>query len=177
MTPPGTDRRRHGDERGIGYQMAAALAADGSPVAGPDVDGSNADSLREATPGRVAFDECDVSDPDDVERAVDGVVDRWDRVDILANNAAVATFAPFERQSLDDTRRGFEVSYVGYRDTTSAVLPRMRARGWGSSTTRVPRRPSSVIRGSRGTRRPRGPSRRSPARSGWSCGARACGVP
>lgn len=133
MRPPQKDRVVviTGANAGIGYHMTAALVGDGYRVAGLDIDGENVDSLREAAPERVEFYECDVSRTDDVERAISGTLDRWDRVDILVNNAGVANFAPFEEQSLEDTRREFDVNYFGCLRTTRAVLPHMRARDEG----------------------------------------------
>ena len=40
-------------------------------------------------------------------------------------------FAPFEEQTIDGTRREFEVNYFGYVRTIRAVLPHMRARNEG----------------------------------------------
>ena len=56
------------------------------------------------------------------------MLDEWGRIDILVNNAAVFNFGPFEDQTLDDTRREFEVNYFGCVRTIRAVLPHMKAR-------------------------------------------------
>lgn len=120
-----------GANEGIGHHMATALVEDGYRVAGLDVDVSNLALLRDTAPDRVAFFECDVSETADVERTVDEIVDRWGRIGVLVNNAAVAAFAPFEAQSPADTRREFEVNFFGYLRTTRAVLPHMRARDEG----------------------------------------------
>ena len=120
-----------GANEGIGYHMLAALLEDGYRVAGLDVDGGNLRSLEDDSPDRVRYYECDVTSTEDVERAIDAVVDRWGRIDVLVNNAATFNFAPFEEQTLADTRREFEVNYFGYVRTIRAVLPHMRARGGG----------------------------------------------
>ena len=120
-----------GANEGIGYHMLAALLEAGYRVAGLDIDGDRLRSLQEAYPGRVRYDECDVTADDDVRNAIDGVLNEWDGIDVLVNNAAVFNFAPFEKQTLNDTRREFEVNYFGYVRTIRAVLPHMRARGEG----------------------------------------------
>ena len=120
-----------GANEGIGYHMLASLVERGYRVAGLDIDGEHIRSLQETHPGRVQYFECDVTSDDDVRTATDGVLDQWGRIDILVNNAAVFNFAPFEEQTLADTRREFEVNYFGYVRTIRAVLPRMRARGEG----------------------------------------------
>lgn len=120
-----------GANRGIGHQMLTALVDDGYRVAALDVDGENVRALRDGHPDQVRFYDCDVRDADEVAAVTTDVIDRWDRIDVLVNNAAVATFAPFDRQTLADTRREFEVNVFGYLRLIRAVLPHMRARGRG----------------------------------------------
>ena len=120
-----------GANEGIGYHLLTALLEDGYRVAGLDVDGGRLRPLEESRPDRVEFHDCDVTSDDDVRAAVDGVVERWGRIDVLVNNAAIFDFAPFEEQTIDDTRREFEVNYFGYVRTIRAVLPHMRARDEG----------------------------------------------
>ena len=120
-----------GANEGIGYHMLASLLERGYRVAGLDVDGGNLRSLEEAHPDRVRFRECDVTEDEAVEAAIEAVLEEWDRIDILVNNAAVFTFAPFAEQTLADTRREFEVNYFGYVRLIRAVLPHMRARNEG----------------------------------------------
>ena len=120
-----------GANEGIGYHMLTALLEDGYRVAGLDINGGQLRSLQEAHPGRVRYVECDVTADDDVRTAIDKVLDQWGQIDVLVNNAAVFNFAPFEDQTLADTKREFEVNYFGYVRTIRAVLPHMRARGTG----------------------------------------------
>lgn len=120
-----------GANEGIGYHMLAALADDGYRVAGLDIEGEHVRALRETRPDRVRFVECDVTVDDDVEAAVEGVLEEWDRIDILVNNAAILNFGFFDEQTIEDARRAFEVNYFGYLRTIRAVLPHMRARGGG----------------------------------------------
>lgn len=120
-----------GANEGIGYHMLAALVDDGYRVAGLDVDGEHVRSLREEFPAQVRFHECDVTSDEDVEAAIQAVLDEWGRIDILVNNAAILNFGFFENQTLADARRVFEVNFFGYLRTIRAVLPHMRARDEG----------------------------------------------
>ena len=120
-----------GANGGIGRHMLASLLEDGYRVAGLDVEGGHVESLRESHPDRVRYFECDVTADDDVERSIAEVLEAWGRIDVLVNSAAVFTFAPFDEQTLEDTRREFEVNYFGYVRTIHAVLPHMRERGDG----------------------------------------------
>lgn len=120
-----------GANRGIGYHMLRGLVDDGYRVAGLDVDGGNLEPLEEAHPDRIRYEPCDVTETDDVEAAIDAVVEAWDRIDILVNNAGIAHFARYEERSLEDARCEFEVNYFGGQRTIQAVLPHMRRHGGG----------------------------------------------
>lgn len=120
-----------GANEGIGYHVLTALLENGYRVAGLDIDGENLRSLQDRYPERVRFCECDVTADEDVQMAIDEILDQWGKIDILVNNAAIFEFAPFEEQSLADTRREFEVNYFGYVRTIRAVLPHMKTRNEG----------------------------------------------
>lgn len=120
-----------GANEGIGYHMMTALLEDGYRVAAVDVNGDNVRDVRDRSPDRVRYYECDVADTDDVDATVADVIDRWGTIDILVNNAAVANLAPFHEQTPADTRREFDVNFFGYLRLIRAILPHMRARGDG----------------------------------------------
>jgi NAD(P)-dependent dehydrogenase (short-subunit alcohol dehydrogenase family) len=120
-----------GANDGIGYHLTAALVDDGYRVAGFDVEGSNLRALAETHPDRVRHYDCDVTDEAAVDAAVEDVVERWGRIDVLVNNAAVFELGRFEERSVAGIREEFEVNLFGYLHTVRAVLPHMRARGEG----------------------------------------------
>ena len=120
-----------GANNGIGFHMAAALLEERYRVAGFDLSGENLAALQETYPDRLLFWRCDVTDEAQVEAAVEAVVQRWGRIDVLVNNACLAIFKPFEEKTLEETRREFEVNYFGYVRTIAAVLPQMKAQGGG----------------------------------------------
>ena len=112
-----------GANSGIGLALARALDADGRRVAGLDLAGDRLAGLR--------FLRCDVTDPAEVDAAVDAVVCDWGRIDVLVNNACLAVFAPFEERDLATTRREFEVNFYGYLHLIAAVVPHMKRQGGG----------------------------------------------
>lgn len=120
-----------GANEGIGYGMLTTLLEDGYRVAALDVDGEHVRPLQETFPGRVHFYDCDVTVDGDVETTITDVIDRWGKIDVLVNNAAILNFGFFDDQTLADTRRTFEVNYFGYLRTIHAVLPHMLARNEG----------------------------------------------
>lgn len=120
-----------GANEGIGYHMLTSLIEDGYRVAGLDINGENLQSLQGRYPERVRFLECDVTEDADVEAAVETIIDEWGQIDILVNNAGIFNFDLFEDQTLEDTKREFEVNYFGYVRLIHAVLPHMRERNEG----------------------------------------------
>lgn len=120
-----------GANRGIGYHMLQGVREDGYRVAGLDLDGDNLEPLAAEHPDRVRFERCDVTEPDEVEGAIEAVLEAWDRIDVLVNNAGIARFDRFEDSSVADARQEFEVNYFGGQHAIRAVLPHMRRRDSG----------------------------------------------
>jgi NAD(P)-dependent dehydrogenase (short-subunit alcohol dehydrogenase family) len=70
---------------------------------------------------------CDVTD----EAAVIDTFSAIGAVDVLVNNAGMSMSAPVHRTSLADWNHAFAVNATGGFLCTRAVLPAMRAGGWG----------------------------------------------
>ena len=75
--------------------------------------------------------ELDVCDDGSVNRAVQQVLEKAGRIDVLINNAGVGLMAVAEELQLDDLRRLYETNIFGLLRVTQAVLPHMRARKSG----------------------------------------------
>lgn len=75
--------------------------------------------------------ELDVSDDTSVDRAVKEVLVRAGRIDVLINNAGVASAGVTEAFTPDQAKVVFNTNVVGLLRTTRAVLPAMRAQGNG----------------------------------------------
>jgi NAD(P)-dependent dehydrogenase (short-subunit alcohol dehydrogenase family) len=102
-----------GGTRGIGAAIAARFA-----MAGDDV-------------VAVGRGECDVTDEDSVA----ALFARVGAVDVLVNNAGVASSAPLARTTLDDWRAHNDVNATGAFLCTRAALPGMLERGSGRIVT------------------------------------------
>jgi L-rhamnose 1-dehydrogenase len=87
-----------GATRGIGRAIALRFGQEGARVAvvGRDQEmGGETVRVIEAAGGQAAFLPTDVSDSALVQAMVDAVVDRWGRIDVLVNNAAICPFEDF----------------------------------------------------------------------------------
>ncbi len=119
-----------GTSRGIGAAIARTFAQEGALVTGVDVledAGRRVAAGVVAAGGAMTFVRGDVSDEDDVRRAVDGVLAEHGRVDVLVNNAAVQKEARLVDVTLDDFHRVVNVNLLGYFLFCRAVLPSMVA--------------------------------------------------
>jgi 3-oxoacyl-[acyl-carrier protein] reductase len=78
-----------GAARGIGFAIAARLAADGARVAVVDLDGAAAETAARRLGSQTVAVTADVTRTADVDRAVKVPLDRWGRLDIVVNNAGI----------------------------------------------------------------------------------------
>jgi len=120
-----------GAGNGIGLGMTKALLSDGYRVAALDLQTEKLKDLEGTSTGQLLVQTCDITDAGQVTGCVHAIQEKWDRVDVLVNNACLAIFAPFEQKSVEDTRREFEVNYFGALNMIQAVLPIMKAQASG----------------------------------------------
>jgi short-subunit dehydrogenase len=69
---------------------------------------------------------CDVVDDASVQDAVDEVLSRAGRIDLLVNNAGIGLLGGAEESTVAQARALFEVNVFGTMRMTNAVLPAMR---------------------------------------------------
>lgn len=78
-----------GAARGIGFAVAARLAADGARVTVVDLDGAAGEAAAKRLGSQAVAVTADVTRTADVDRAVKVPLDRWGRLDIVVNNAGI----------------------------------------------------------------------------------------
>ena len=120
-----------GANNGIGFHMTEALLQLGYLVAGFDLANDNLISLQQSFPENLMLCKTDVTKDVEINDSVKTVIDKWEKVDILVNNACLAVFSLFEQKDIEDTKREFDVNYFGYVRMIAAVLPYMKARKKG----------------------------------------------
>ena len=119
-----------GSGRGMGVDIAKAALAAGHAVVAT---ARNTDTARAAL-GRdngLLVVKLDVTDPADAGAAVKAAVERFDRIDVLVNNAGNFYAGFFEEISPEDFRAQVETTLFGPLNVTRAVLPIMRAQRSG----------------------------------------------
>jgi len=120
-----------GAARGIGAAIAERLARDGACVAVADVDLTTA-TEHAARIGRGFAVRLDVADPESARQAVEAVLQRAGRLDVLVNNAGIAGMsAPVADYPIDEWRRILSIDLDGVFYCCKAALPHMLERGSG----------------------------------------------
>ena len=120
-----------GASRGLGMQIAQALAAEGAQVALLARYG-DAVAIAAARIGTAAMGiVCDVSDSASVNAAFEQIAARFGRIDILVNNAAVTELHRVEHASDDSIQKEIAVNLMGPIFCIRAAVPHMRSAGGG----------------------------------------------
>ena len=124
-----------GAANGIGKACAQRFAQEGAFVACLDVtDELNqaiAEEVRSFGTGAIAL-HCDVTDPESIKAAVDTVMEKWGRVDVLVASAGIYTGAPLVEVSLKQWNRLIDINLTGVFLTNQAVAPIMMKQKSGS---------------------------------------------
>ncbi len=83
-------------------------------------------AIQAIAPDRVAALQLDVNDVSQIEEAVDKVMKRFGKVDVLINNAGYGTVGAIEETPEDELRAQMETNFFGAMAVTKALLPHMR---------------------------------------------------
>ena len=121
-----------GASSGIGQATAIQIAQ-----AGHHVYGTTRKTQRQGE--RITFDGggfieivlLDVTNDESCQRAVQYVIDKETRINVLINNAGYGIAGPIESTTVDDASRQFNTNLFGCLRMCNEVLPHMRATGGG----------------------------------------------
>jgi len=117
-----------GAGRGIGRATALALANEGVAVGLIARTEKEIEQLAKeirSLRGRAAFAVADVSDPKQVEAAVQKLTDELGTIDILINNAGIGKYGKFMELETEDWQNMLNINLMGMVHMTKAVLPQM----------------------------------------------------
>jgi NAD(P)-dependent dehydrogenase (short-subunit alcohol dehydrogenase family) len=121
-----------GGGSGIGQATAMRLAAEGGRSAVVDIDEAAAkrtvELIAQAGGAAIAI-HGDVSDAASVRSAVETVVGRWNRIDVVVNNAAMMTFKPAVELSEDEWDRVLAVNLRSVFLFSKFSIPHMSEHG------------------------------------------------
>lgn len=121
-----------GAANGIGEVIASRLARAGAHVYLADLNLDAADAAAKRIGENASSLQMDVASDASVKEAVDAVLQREGKIDIVVNNAGLAgKAAPTWEQGDEDWHRVMNVNIHGPFYLCRAVLPHMHSRGYG----------------------------------------------
>jgi len=123
-----------GGSRGLGLVLARHICDEGGQVALLARDAeelSRAKADLAARGGRVLTVECNLLDRDQIQAAVRKVIDHFDRIDILINNAGIIEVGPLDHMTREDYERAMRLHFWAPYELVSQIVPEMRLWGGG----------------------------------------------
>lgn len=125
-----------GGARGIGKNIAIALAEAGADVAIVDLDikeaKKTASSIQKATGQRTLAIQTDVTKADEVQHMIDQIIEQFGTIDIAFNNAGICINVPAEEMTLEQWQKVIDINLTAVFLTSQAVGRVMLKQGSGS---------------------------------------------
>lgn len=124
-----------GGNRGLGLEIGKALAEAGASIAVASRDTERNEQacqlLRDSYGVKAVACRCDVTEPDQVEQAVERVNSELGQIDILVNSAGINVRGAIEDISFEDFDRVQRVNVSGSWLMCRSVVPVMKRNGYG----------------------------------------------
>jgi pyridoxal 4-dehydrogenase len=118
-----------GAARGIGKAIAEKLHAEGASVASVDLNGDGATETASQLDGLAI--QADISSEEDTLRMARETLDRYGKIDVLVNAAAIVPFISWDDVDFAYWRKLLSVDLDGAYLVSRAVEPAMREAGYG----------------------------------------------
>ena len=121
-----------GGSKGIGKATAVLFADEGAKVI---ITGRNEEDLKDTvskTSGEIEYLLSDVSNEEDCKTTVEYTINKYGKVDILFNNAGIATMGATHETSVEDWSRTFDINVKGSFMMAKEVIPHMIKNGGGA---------------------------------------------
>lgn len=120
-----------GGASGIGRAIAERLAGEGLTVVIADRRLSDAQATSDAIGGKALAVTCDVTSQDSIATAIQDIVAKTGRIDVLVNSAGQFDMLPFLDVTPESYERVFSVNVAGLLFMTQAVARQMIEQGDG----------------------------------------------
>jgi NAD(P)-dependent dehydrogenase (short-subunit alcohol dehydrogenase family) len=118
-----------GAAQGIGRAIAEKLHEEGAAVAAVDLNGEGAGEVASRLDGLAI--EADIASERDAERMASATLERYGKIDVLVNAAAIVPFIPWDEVDFAYWRKLLSVNLDGAYLVSRAVEKPMRDAGYG----------------------------------------------
>lgn len=116
---------------GIGFEYCKAFAEHNCRVFASDIQQRMHDML-DLSSEKIEKLELDVSSSESVKSAIENIISKYGRIDVLLNNAGVGSTGPLAELPLDAIRRDWEINTLGQLRLVQQVVPYMASQRRGS---------------------------------------------
>ena len=124
-----------GSSSGIGFKIALTLARNGFQTYATMRNLAKSENIKSIATKEnlpIHIEQLDVIDNNSVTNAIQAIVSKADRIDVLVNNAGYALAGAFEDLAIEEIKAQYETNFFGLIRTTQAVLPIMRKQKSGT---------------------------------------------
>ena len=120
-----------GCSKGLGKALVEELIAQGYPVAGTSRSKESLEKSIGAESDLFLPLSMNVKEEADVKKAIAQATEKFERIDVVVNNAGFTHLATIEEMSDADAREEFDINVCGTLNVIRGALPQMRAQGSG----------------------------------------------
>lgn len=125
-----------GGARGIGKSVSIGFAEAGADLAIVDIDideaQKTADMIKKTYKVDTIAVKTDVTDPKDVNKMIDTILEKFKRIDVAFCNAGICINAPAEEMTYEQWKRNIDINLTGVFLTAQAAGKVMLKQGGGS---------------------------------------------
>lgn len=121
-----------GSSRGLGRSITAAVLAKGDNIAATARNPKKLEEFVTKYPDQIIALPLDVTNREQIDKAVQDTIEKFGGIDVLVNNAGVGITGAIEEFSNEQMDSQLHINLNGPIDVTRAVLPYMRKQGSGS---------------------------------------------
>lgn len=114
-----------GTSTGFGEELVKVVLKNGDHVVAT---ARNSSKLKfdDANDSNSLFVDLDVTKKDSIDKAFDAAIEKFQRVDVVVNNAGYGLSGPFETLSDQQLRKQMEINFFGLLDVTRKAMETMR---------------------------------------------------
>jgi 3-oxoacyl-[acyl-carrier protein] reductase len=121
-----------GGARGIGKGICEVFCREGATVALWDVlDGTETVNEITQNGGKIFFQKVDVTDRNSVDNAIEEIIEKHGKIEILINNAGIIRDRSFLKMSEEEWDSVINVNLKSLYVVTRSVIPHMKENGYG----------------------------------------------
>ena len=115
-----------GISSGLGKALVEEVAESGDYAVGTFRNLEQVEDFNNPPKERAFAVKLDITQPGEIEQAVETVLARWGRIDVLVNNAGFGFAGAVEEASAQELREVLETNFFGVFYVTQCVLPALR---------------------------------------------------